>query len=117
MNTLTVTFASSSSDATYDVRLIGQPVSTLTCSCPGYQNQKSCKHITAILEGDYDLTEPAPIAGYDEALDAIAGSPVRVAYERLINGLLTIDEKISVLKTDAKLAKKIFYRMLSEGIS
>jgi hypothetical protein len=116
-NALTVTFASSSGDAFYHVELLGDPVHKLTCTCPGYKNIQCCKHLAIILDGEPLPADPLPTDGYEEALETIKDSPVRIAYERLINGLLTIDEKILVLKSDAKMAKKMFYRMLSEGIN
>lgn len=116
MDTLTVTFKSSSSSGIYTVMLLGEPVNKLLCTCPGYENQRACKHINAILDGDPDITEPAATAGYHEALEAIRDSPVRTAYEILINGILGIDEQIRQLKIDQRTAKKMFYRMLSEGI-
>jgi hypothetical protein len=116
MDTLTVTFASSSGSGHYYVQLIGSPVRTLTCTCPGYTNIKCCKHLEAILDGDPLLADPTPTDGYAEALDAIRDSPASKAYERLIDGLLAIEEKVRILKNDGRVAKKMFYRMLSEGI-
>jgi hypothetical protein len=56
------------------------------------------------------------VTGYDAALDALTRSPISSTYERLLDGLITIEEKISILKGEAKVAKNMFYRMLSEGI-
>jgi hypothetical protein len=114
--TLTVTFLSSSSDISYHTELIGDPVRTITCTCPGYTNVKCCKHIQALLDADHDLADPRPVSGYNDALEALTRSPINSTYERLLDGLITIDEKISILKGEAKVAKKMFYRILSEGI-
>jgi uncharacterized Zn finger protein len=115
--TLTVTFMSTSGGGFYQVELLGSPVTKLTCTCPGYTNQKCCKHLEAVLEGDPFLAVPTPTDGYHEALEAMRDSPARQMYERLITGLLTIDEKIIALKTEAKISKRMFYRMLAEGIN
>lgn len=114
---LTVTFQSSSGGGFYYVTLIGDPVKKLACTCPGYKNIQCCKHIEALLSGDpLPPADPLPTDGYDEALDVIRDSPAAKAYERLLDGLITIEEKVRNLKNEAKVSKRMFYRMLSEGI-
>lgn len=112
-----VTFLSSSGDAIHTVECIGTPIYTIKCSCGGYKNIQSCKHITALLEGDPHIVDPTPAEGYAEACEALIDSPARNAYQDHVGHLANIETEKKRLVEDARSAKKEFYRKLAMGIA
>jgi hypothetical protein len=111
------TFLSSSGDAIHTVECIGDPVYSLRCSCGGYKNIQSCKHIDALLIGDPLIADPTPAEGYSEACLALEGSPARTAFQNLQMHLENIELEKKRLVEDVRTDKKEFYRRLAQGIA
>ncbi len=114
---MTVTFLSTSGDAIHTVECIGSPIYSLKCSCGGYKDIQSCKHVNAVLEANPFLDDPTPAEGFAEACEAIMGSPVKQAYGDLWKHLGRIELERTRLKEEERSAKKEFYRKLAMGIA
>jgi hypothetical protein len=114
---MSASFLSSSGDAIHTVECIGEPVTSLRCTCSGYRNLRACKHIDALLQGSSIPSNTVPADGYTEICEKLQNSPARKAFEDLQGHLANLEAHKARLNEDARSAKKEFYRKLAEGFS